>query len=1558
MFKSVLILLFIFENVAMQQESWELEFDPMAIDNGYFGENWFDSDDKIETTAEDYDRHRRQTWVNRYRLENERDNVQGDNDDCPNKCTCRLPHEVHCTFKFLTHLPKDIPQSVRKLNVAYNRLTNLRPRSLIKFGINLRSLYLNSNNIRILANGLFSEMFKLEVLRLSWNKLAGIRKSTFQGLLNLQRLSLDNNHLTFIHPLAFRGLVSLKLLQLDGNRLSRLQSDVFVTIEFQRFFNNLWDCTCEAKWMKSWIQDKNKYKCKRNSWRTTLPLECAMCNSPLHLKGEKLENVHAGNFTCEPPRLYSAQDWSNDEPLKRRFNLKEIDLKNENLLFRCSGLTSTRINIRLDSHRRSVLLAKCNFSDVPVVTVTENGRSMNSSRAEPDSTNFTKSYSATFTAHLQCDIEYPENPTILNKIITSYLDKEMLLTERRKRYQKSTLNNQRAYSISVANMSAIPAIPLTTASISNVAEFPLYQHARVTFQSRNMSVEKRKINVQYYTSFTHVHTATDSMELIKRPWVLIKQPNPAIINVEIALEGRTAILKCKTVGNPKPKVDWVLPNGKLIHSGETTDKVTVTKSGKLILRNPEITDAGLYRCIATATELESSKSLSTEHKSSVANEIATLKLYVSPRFKDSGIPNVRFHTNQLQLETVEWNGNFSFRFPIEASPESKFAWITPSNQLITSDRRVRQSGVRTNQNGGIEIYNFQKSHEGLYRFIAANIAGIAEYSVYVGIKTTDDQHIETVEVVSENEITDPVIPPVLLLPKLAENIHSNNMLPSNKTPKLKPAIFLLVVANEGDRVELDCNVTGMSSPKYGWYFPNNLTNSDVEGKIQLDDSKLILREVTLPFQGFYRCIAKNESGSSELIVNLTLERSPDNLSAAESKNQTNPTIRNIITTLIPKSQSSHPHETDGNSDDVITTPSVGTDVPPTVENARLTSPKRSHFLDTPADYIPRPIVITARNRTHRKYSPKPITQKPTADPNFDMILLSEHSSKDEDPTQLVRFSSQMPDSSNVLNLSNPTNLVKQPSDKAFSSEQTMAQVNSTVEPSAKIATANISGANTLSSQESENDSDIDLQEDFTASVRDIHTRDSTPLMLIKTSSEEHENPQSFSKAVRSKQPNFDLDSTLRISKPTLDEENKFYYERQKNKSDIGMGIDSMLEGEKHSVKSTRRRQRVHFRPPGNNLLQNPFNKLRLAASFVNKTISATNLSLSLNQNALKSVKLAENTSNPMQNTNNEQPSVGDDFTFELPISSESILYKFSSTLHAEYEGNAVLPCLPPGYDQQQSSLWSFTWTLPSGKVLTRPHKTFSSDMRQFVHMNGSLLLRTLDAKDEGFYECYAMEIADNVEHLTQITLNLVAQRPRILGSQHQYIGAGYKTSVTVRCSAKGKPKPRITWETPGGQLLNEGDQHARISVRKDSTLHIANILPKDAGSYKCKAVNVAGEKSKLVRIQLTSYPPRFIGQRQGTRRVASGQSIILSCAASGYPTPSFKWILPDNSKMQANQATFRGNSRRPKYFIANNGAFLLNNAESSDSGRYICIASNSIGRNILNVNLIVQRSPL
>ena len=93
--------------------------------------------------------------------------------------------------------------------------------------------------------------------------------------------------------------------------------------------------------------------------------------------------------------------------------------------------------------------------------------------------------------------------------------------------------------------------------------------------------------------------------------------------------------------------------------------------------------------------------------------------------------------------------------------------------------------------------------------------------------------------------------------------------------------------------------------------------------------------------------------------------------------------------------------------------------------------------------------------------------------------------------------------------------------------------------------------------------------------------------------------------------------------------------------------------------------------------------------------------------------------------------------------------------------------------------------------------------------------------------------------------------------------------MTLRCHARGDPKPTFSWITPGGSFVNvtktiydkidifdddDDDDSRRVSgkmLQNDGSLLLFNTRVDDSGVYKCIATNVAGEDENSVNVTVT-----------------------------------------------------------------------------------------------------------
>ena len=71
-------------------------------------------------------------------------------------------------------------------------------------------------------------------------------------------------------------------------------------------------------------------------------------------------------------------------------------------------------------------------------------------------------------------------------------------------------------------------------------------------------------------------------------------------------------------------------------------------------------------------------------------------------------------------------------------------------------------------------------------------------------------------------------------------------------------------------------------------------------------------------------------------------------------------------------------------------------------------------------------------------------------------------------------------------------------------------------------------------------------------------------------------------------------------------------------------------------------------------------------------------------------------------------------------------------------------------------------------------------------------------------------------------------------------------SIELTCQASGTPKPRIEWLLNNAVINADGEQ----IIIEDNQLIVNRAGPADTGEYTCLAINVAGQASHSIKIEV------------------------------------------------------------------------------------------------------------
>ncbi|XP_066178828.1 coiled-coil domain-containing protein 141 isoform X2 [Sylvia atricapilla] len=159
--------------------------------------------------------------------------------------------------------------------------------------------------------------------------------------------------------------------------------------------------------------------------------------------------------------------------------------------------------------------------------------------------------------------------------------------------------------------------------------------------------------------------------------------------------------------------------------------------------------------------------------------------------------------------------------------------------------------------------------------------------------------------------------------------------------------------------------------------------------------------------------------------------------------------------------------------------------------------------------------------------------------------------------------------------------------------------------------------------------------------------------------------------------------------------------------------------------------------------------------------------------------------------------------------------------------------------------------------------------------------------------------------------------------------------VTLEVEVSGFPEPTLTWYKKGQKLT--ADEHLKLLQKETKhTLFIQKVCDKDAGLYVVRAKNLNGtiSSSAILHVQVQGKQPNFI-QKFGPITLQEGEDLILHCTIHGKPKPRVCWTKDD---IQVVSGDISVEKLGDTYYL------LKRNVVLADTGKYICVASNEIGK--------------
>ncbi|XP_061683872.1 neural cell adhesion molecule 1b isoform X3 [Syngnathoides biaculeatus] len=249
------------------------------------------------------------------------------------------------------------------------------------------------------------------------------------------------------------------------------------------------------------------------------------------------------------------------------------------------------------------------------------------------------------------------------------------------------------------------------------------------------------------------------------------------------------------------------------------------------------------------------------------------------------------------------------------------------------------------------------------------------------------------------------------------------------------------------------------------------------------------------------------------------------------------------------------------------------------------------------------------------------------------------------------------------------------------------------------------------------------------------------------------------------------------------------------------------------------------------------------------------------------------------------------------------------------------------------------------------------DVRFKVLSNNHLQIRGIKKTDEGSYTCEGRLMARGEIDLRVITV-VVNVLPTIRVWQSEVNAtADVGQSAMLTCAVDGYPEPMVTW-TRNQMALEAGEKY---SFNEDgSEMSIMDVTKLDEGEYTCIAKNKAGETEQELSLRVFVKPKITYIVNQSTSEME--EQVMLTCEASGDPTPTITWsygnrVFTDGEQAHLNRIYQSEDGNVVVRSDARVSSLTLKYVKYTDAGQYLCSARSAIGEDEKEAYLEVHYTP-
>uniref|UniRef100_A0A8C7N9N6 Sidekick cell adhesion molecule 2 n=1 Tax=Oncorhynchus kisutch TaxID=8019 RepID=A0A8C7N9N6_ONCKI len=271
---------------------------------------------------------------------------------------------------------------------------------------------------------------------------------------------------------------------------------------------------------------------------------------------------------------------------------------------------------------------------------------------------------------------------------------------------------------------------------------------------------------------------------------------------------------------------------------------------------------------------------------------------------------------------------------------------------------------------------------------------------------------------------------------------------------------------------------------------------------------------------------------------------------------------------------------------------------------------------------------------------------------------------------------------------------------------------------------------------------------------------------------------------------------------------------------------------------------------------------------------------------------------------------------------------------AEMEKVVDIPCQARGVPQPD-----IVWYKDAAPI--SPVKT----PRYRVLVGGSLQVNGLLPDDTGMFQCFARNLAGEVQTNTYLAVTSIAPNITAGPSDSTVIDG---MSVILHCETSGAPRPAITWQKGEHVLASGSVQLPRFTLLESGSLLISPSHISDAGTYTCMASNSRGIDEAAA--DLVVWARTRINTPPQDQSVIKGTKATVTCGVTHDPSVTVRYVWEKEGLVINAQSI-------PRIRLDPDGTLHISQTWSGDIGTYTCRVMSVGGNDSRSAHLRVRQLP-